>query len=89
MTHLIDRDEVIKILNDSMRLHSTPMWEMINSFFEKRISKLQTHEDMVKQLIEKKCKEYFELYVQNNINEEQEIRWLQLQELLNELYPNN
>lgn len=46
-----------------------------------------THEDIVKEVIENKCKEYFELHVQNNINEEQQIRWLQLQELLNELYP--
>lgn len=37
---LVNLQDIKDILTHSMRLHSTPMWVMINKFFEKRISKL-------------------------------------------------
>lgn len=95
MTHLIDRDEVMKTLKKSLksRKENDSSWqhwlwvEFALKWFIEYIESLPLQQDIVKEVIENKCKEYFELHVQNNINEEQQIRWLQLQELLNELYP--
>lgn len=95
MTHLIDRDEVMKTLKKSLKSRKENdlswqhwLWvEFALKWFIEYIESLPLQQDIVKEVIENKCKEYFELHVQNNINEEQQIRWLQLQELLNELYP--
>ncbi len=74
-----------------MGLHTTPMWELINNYFKKRINKLQTHEDRVKELIEKKIEHNKKLYKQYDdiVWQQAEIRINTLKELLNELYPNN
>ncbi len=105
MTHLIDIDDMNDKINcligycecfvklfSYLKVHWIKVPDELPNVIEEAsswIDNLPTHEDRVKQLIENKCKEYFELHVKNNINEEQQIRWLQLQELLNELYPTN
>ncbi len=83
MTHLIDRDEVLTLLN-IVRQDSSQIDNAIDDIFS-----LATHEDRVKQLIKEKYEKEFKLHLENVWDREQEAKWEGIQELLNELYPNN